>query len=321
MTAGVHGLQMRAGVLYGLAAYGAWGLVPVYFKAVAAVPALEVLAHRVIWSVAILALLMAWRQQWPTAAAAVRSRRTAATLALTTLLIATNWLVFIWAVAANHVLEASLGYYINPLVNILLGFLFLRERLRLGQIVAVALAVAGVAFLVLSLRQLPAVALVLAFTFGFYGLLRKTARVDALVGLSVETTFLLPAAIAFLAYRALHGDLVFAGHSRATDLLLLCAGPITTLPLLWFTNAARRLRLTTMGFLQYLAPTGHFLLAVLAYGEPFTRTHGVTFALIWTALAIYSIDTTRAARQTRFVPPSTASDTKLRPAPAADVGT
>ena len=283
------------GVAYGIAAYGWWGLVPVYFKAVATVPAVEVLAHRILWSVVLLAVWMRLRGRWPAAAAAMRNRRTVITLLATTVLIAGNWYVFIWAVANDHVLQASLGYFINPLVNVLLGFVFLGERLRTWQTLAVGLAAAAVLYLTLVCGQFPWIALVLAGTFGFYGLLRKTAKVDAPVGLTVETTLLLPLALAYLTYVGVEGELAFGARSRWTDLLLVLAGAVTALPLLWFTNAVRRLRLATLGFLQYIAPTGHFLLAVGLYHEPFTAAHGITFGCIWTALAIYSIDTARSA--------------------------
>lgn len=289
-------ITARAGVLYGVGAYGLWGVFPLYFKAVRHVPALEVLCHRILWSLVFLAGLMLLRRNWSAARQALRSRRTQATLGATTLLIAGNWLVFIWAVAHDRVLQASLGYYINPLVNVLLGFLFLRERLRRWQTCAVVLAAVGVGYLTLADKQFPGLALFLALTFGAYGLLRKTAKVDALVGLTVETALLAPLALAYLGYEMWHDRAVFLRDSLTTDVLLLLAGVVTAVPLLWFTEAARRLPLATMGFLQYLAPTGHFLLAVLAFGEPFTWAHGVTFACIWTALLVYSLETARFAR-------------------------
>ncbi len=280
----------RAGVLYGIAAYGSWGLFPIYFKMVAAVPVLEVLAHRVIWSLALLAVLMTLRRGWRTAAVAVRARGTALTLAATALLIACNWLLFIWSITSDQLLQSSLGYFINPLVNVLLGSVFLGERLRGWQWFSVGLAAAGVIYLTLSYGQIPFIALVLAGTFGVYGLLRKIAKVDAMVGLTVETALLMPLALGFLLWRMYRHEAVFGSASLGMDGLLVLAGIITAMPLMWFTAAARRLPLTTLGFLQYLSPTGHFLLAVLAFGEPFTRPHLVAFACIWTALAIYTVD-------------------------------
>lgn len=280
----------RAGVAYGVAAYGLWGIFPLYFKAIKTVPTLEVLAHRVIWSLAFLVVLMLWRHNWPAARQALRSRQTLLILCATTLLIGGNWLVFIWAVANGHVLQASLGYFVNPLVNVLLGLLFLRERLRRGQTISVLLAAVGVGYLTLKLGQFPYLALFLALTFGSYGLLRKIVKVEAMAGLTVETALLAPAAIAFLGYQMYHGQAVFGAGSLTLNLPLLSAGFVTAIPLLWFTEAARRLRLATLGFLQYLSPTGHFLCAVVIFGEPFSSTHLIAFGFIWTALAIYSIE-------------------------------
>jgi chloramphenicol-sensitive protein RarD len=296
----------RVGVVYGILAYSFWGLVPIYFKAVARVPALEVLAHRVVWSALFLVAFSLWRSRRRDLLAVWRDRGTMLTLGATTLLIATNWYTFIWAVAHNHILQASLGYYINPLVNVSLGFLFLRERLRPAQRLAVALAAAGVLYLGVSYRQVPHIALTLALSFGFYGLLRKTVRADALVGLTIETVMLLPLAAAFLTIRHESGTLVFlhgvsrlgmaAKQAKVLDWLLVAAGLVTALPLLWYANAVRRLRLATIGFLQYISPSLQFLLAVIAFGEPFGRANAIAFACIWTALAVYSVDALRAAR-------------------------
>jgi len=285
--------EAAGGVAYGLGAFLWWGMVPIYFKQVAHVSALEILAHRVIWSVVLFAVLMRIRGRWRVAAELLGSRAVIVTLCGTTVLIAVNWLTFIWAVANDLVLQASLGYFINPLLNVLLGFMFLRERLRRWQVVSVALAAAGVIYLTLGYGELPWVALVLAGSFGLYGLLRKTARVDALVGLTVETMLLAPAALAYLTFLAVRGECVFGSESRWMDLLLALGGVITAVPLLWFTNAARRLRLATIGFMQYLAPSLHFTLAVAIYGEAFTDTHKIAFGCIWTALVVYSIDSVR----------------------------
>lgn len=282
--------QARAGVFYGLAAYLWWGFVPIYFKAVAHVPAPEVLAHRVIWAFMLLAILMRLRGKWRAAPRVLRDRGTMVTLCATTILIALNWFVFIWAVSNDKVLQASLGYFINPLVNVLLGFLFLRERLTGWQKISVILAATGVIYLAFQGEEVPTVALVLAGSFGLYGLLRKTANVDAILGLGVETAMLLPLAIGYLVYLNTTDQCQFGAVSWRTDVLLASGGIITAVPLLWFTNAARRLRLATLGFLQYIAPSGQFLLAVGLYGEVFTQAHAISFACIWAALAIYSID-------------------------------
>jgi chloramphenicol-sensitive protein RarD len=274
----------RAGVAYGLAAYLWWGLVPIYFKAVADIPALEVLAHRVIWSVLLLLVLLRLKRRLRTAPSVLRDRRNVATLLGTTVLIALNWFVFIWAVANDQILQASLGYFINPLVNVALGFIFLRERLRGWQMVSVAMAGIGVVYLAGNAGEFPAIALVLAGSFALYGLLRKTARVDALLGLFVETVLLLPLALAYVGYLALHGQCRFGGESWPDSILLALGGIVTAMPLLWFTNAARRLRLATLGFLQYIAPTGQFLLAVAVFDEAFTPAHRISFGFIWAAL-------------------------------------
>jgi chloramphenicol-sensitive protein RarD len=287
----------RLGLLLGLAAYATWGLVPLYFKAVAQVPPLEVLAHRIVWSVPLLLGWLAWRGRMGDLAAAFRHRRTLAVLVVTTILIGSNWLLYIVTVFTGQILQSSLGYYINPLANVLLGMVFLGERLRPAQWASVVLAAAGVIYMTASYGETPWFALTLAATFSIYGLLRKTVRADGVVGLAVETIILLPLALGFLLVVGLRGVLAFGHGVPRTDLLLPLSGLVTTLPLVWFNIAVRRLPLTTMGFLQYISPTLQFLLAVAVYGEPFTRAHGVTFACIWTALAIFSADTILAARR------------------------
>jgi chloramphenicol-sensitive protein RarD len=248
-----------------------------------------VLAHRVVWSVVLLAVLMRWRGRWGAALATLRDRRTVITLLGTTLLIAVNWFTFIWAIAHRQLLQASLGYFINPLVNVLLGFVFLHERLRIWQRVSVALAAIGVTYLTLHSGEVPVLALVLAGTFALYGLLRKVVRVDAMTGLTVETLLLAPVALAYMGFLEWR-DLAKFGTHWPTSLLLPLGGVITAVPLLWFANAVRRLRLSTIGFLQYLAPSLQFLVAVAAFGENLTATHLVSFGCIWAALAIYSTD-------------------------------
>jgi chloramphenicol-sensitive protein RarD len=277
--------RTRAGILYALATFGAWALNPFYFKAVDEIPAIEVIAHRVIWSSLLLAALISLGRQWPQVKAAVKARRTLGTLVLTSLIIGANWLIYIHAMDTSQVLQASLGYYINPLVNILFGRIFLGERLSPPQMLAVALAAAGVLILAVAFGEPPWLALGLAGTFATYGLLRKLARVEALPGLFIETVILFPFALALLLVvgtRFGHSDLT-------TDLLLMTAGPVTALPLLWFTAAARRLKLSVLGFLQYVSPSGQFLLAVFVFGEKFGPAHYVTFACIWLAIAIFTL--------------------------------
>jgi chloramphenicol-sensitive protein RarD len=289
--------ERMLGVLSGLGAYGIWGFFPMFWKTLGHVPAFEVLAHRIVWACLLLGLaVVAMRRRRPLLQA-LSSRRVVGTLALTTLLIAANWLVFIWAVNSGRVLETSLGYFINPLVNVLLGVVFLKERLRPWQMAAVGLAAAGVLVLTAAQGTAPWASLVLGFTFGFYGLLRKRCPVDGIVGLTIETALLAPFAAAWLLW--LGGDGAF-GRDGATDLLLIVGGLLTTLPLLLFVAAAHRLRLATVGLLQYIAPTLHFILAVALYGEPLTAAHLVTFACIWGGIALYVGDTVRASsRQPR----------------------
>ncbi len=283
--------------MYGLAAYTWWGVVAIYFKAVAHVNAFEVLAHRVIGAALLLGLFMRVQGKWPAAFVALRDRRTVLTLLGTTGLIAVNWFVFIWSVANDHLMEASLGYFINPLVNVFLGFVVLHERLRAWQWVSVALAASGVAYLTIAMGEPPVIAMVLAGSFGMYGLLRKTVGVDALTGLTFETTLLWPLAVGYVVFLGVRGDLAFAHISWRTDVLLSVGGIVTAAPLLWFANAAKRLKLSTLGFLQYIAPSMQFLLAVLVFGEPFERMHAVSFGLIWLGLTAFSIESLATARR------------------------
>ncbi|MDZ7828603.1 MAG: EamA family transporter RarD [Halofilum sp. (in: g-proteobacteria)] len=281
--------QSLAGAGYGVAAFGLWGLFPLYFKAVSSVPAPEVLAHRILWSVAWVAALLWLLRQWPEVRRALKDRSTAGRLLLSAVLIAVNWLVFIWAVANERVLEASLGYFITPLVSVLLGRLVLGERLARLQVVAVVLAAAGVGYMLVDLGKLPWVSLALAATFGSYGLARKTTAVAAAPGLFVETLLLAPVAAGFLLW--LGADGTFGRTGIDMDLLLVAAGLVTAAPLILFAQAARRLRLGSLGLFQYLTPTCQMLLAVFAFGEAFTRGHAVTFGCIWLGLALYSWST------------------------------
>ena len=287
----------RDGLFYGLAAFVAWGFIPLYFHALHGVPAEEVLAHRVVWSAVFLGGFLAWRGRLGDVVALLRTPRTLRALALSTGLIVVNWYLFIWAVENARLVDASLGYYINPLANVLLGALVLHERLSRAQKAAVALALAGVLFQVASLGTVPVLGLVLAASFALYGLVRKTVAVDAPVGLAGETLLALPFAAGYLAWRALDGSLAFGQGPTTQTLLLVAAGPVTALPLLWFVHAARRLRYATVGLLQYVAPTLQFTLAVAVFGEAFQPSRLVTFGLVWSGLALYSWDSLRAARR------------------------
>ena len=278
------------GVALAASAFFIWGLSPIYWKALASVPAFEILMHRMIWSFVFLMPLVVLQGHLSELVAALRSGRTLLILLLTTLLVACNWFLFIWAINSGHILQTSLGYYINPLVNVLLGVVFLKERLRRLQLLAVGLAAVGVTYLTISYGQFPWVSLALAFSFGFYGLVRKVAPVGALVGLTLETFLLSIPAVAYLIYLdwAAGGAFIHAGTT--VSLLLVGAALVTGLPLLLFTMGARMLRLSTVGFLQYIAPSCTFLLAVFIYREPLVPSQLFTFAMIWTALAIYSYD-------------------------------
>jgi chloramphenicol-sensitive protein RarD len=283
-----------SGVAFAAAAYLLWGLFPLYFKAVSAIPAPEMLAHRIVWSLLFLASLTAIRRAWGPVRRALGRPRLLATLALSAALIAVNWGLFIWAVAAGRVLECSLGYFITPLFSVLLGVFVLHERLRPLQWLAVALAAAGVGWQVASFGTVPWVALTLAATFGSYGLVRKTMPVDAVSGLVIEAMLLAPPALAGLLWLEVQGGGAFVSAGWRLDVLIALSGPITALPLILFVAGARRIRLSTVGLLQYVTPTCHLLLAVLVFGEPFAWASVVVFLCIWAALAVYTGDMLRA---------------------------
>jgi chloramphenicol-sensitive protein RarD len=290
--------ETSAGVLYALGAYGMWGLAPAYWKELDGIGAPEILAHRVLWSMGVGVLLVLFLRALPQVRAVLRSRNHALPLLASAALIGTNWLVFIWAVETDRVLDTSLGYYINPLINVLFGTALLGERLRPAQIAAVALAAVGVAQMVVALGELPWIALVLATTFGLYGLVRKLAPATPVVGFSLETLLLSPLAAVFLYGLHAAGESAAVEASLRAKLFLAGSGLFTAGPLLCFNSAAKRLRLSTLGLFQFIAPSMAFLLAVVAYDEPFTRVHLVTFGCVWTALAIYLIDSARASRGT-----------------------
>lgn len=307
--------QHAVGLLYGVLAYGLWGIFPVYFKAVSDVAPTELLAHRILWAVPLLALLVVRERHAGDLLRALRHPRTRTTLLVTTGLIAINWLVYIHAIVTNRILEGSLGYFINPLVNVALGVVVLHERLTATKKLAVALAAAGVLWLTLGVGQLPWISLTLAFSFALYGLLRKLVPVGALVGLTVETMLLFPWMLGYLAWREASGTAAFLERGIGIDLLLILAGPLTAVPLLFFTGAARRLPLATLGFLQYLAPSLQFLLAVFVYGEPLDATRLVAFLFIWAALAVFAVSAVRArGRPVPPISPAPAGSSSRRPA-------
>ena len=272
--------------------YLTWGLAPAYYRLLYEVSPLQVLAHRVFWSVLLLLPLMHYRGVWGDVGRALRSRRTMVRLALSTAMISTNWFVFIYAVTIHEVVQTSLGYFINPLVVVLLGVFVLKERLRAWQIVSLGLGAAAVVILTIAQGKLPVISLILALSFAFYGFLRKTVNAGPVVGLFIETMLLLPLAIGMIIWHETLG----VRWSAGTYALLPISGLLTAVPLLWFANAAKRLRLSTIGLLQYTTPMCSFLLAVLFFGEPFTRAQHVAFPMIWLALVIYSVDAFRAMR-------------------------
>lgn len=286
----------RAGLIQGVLAYGLWGVVAAYWKLLAHVGAVELIAHRAVWGLGAFAIIAIAAGQWRALIAALRDIKLVGVMALSAALLAVNWVIFVGATTHGHLLDASLGYFINPLVSIALGMLVLRERLRRLQWIAIMLAAIGVSLLTWRAGRLPWIALVLASTFGLYGLVRKTARVDALVGSTIETILLAPIAAVYL---IVIGGGVLPTASGATWALLIGTGVVTAVPLVLFTSAARRLPLSTVGFLQYLAPTGQFLLAVLAFDEPLARDRLFSFMFIWAGLAVFSIDLVRVTRTPR----------------------
>ena len=282
---------MNDGIAYAFAGFVLWGLMPLYFREVAAVPALEVVLHRCVWSLLFLLIVLAALRRFGWMRALARQPRLFGLFFVSALLLAGNWLVYVHAVQSGQVVQASLGYFINPIANVLLGVLVLHERLRRLQWAAVVLASLGVLWLTVLAGQLPWIALVLAISFAIYALIRKTATLGALEGLTLETLLLAPLALPLLAWWTLRGSGSMAGGDLGLDLWLVLAGPLTALPLLLFAAGARRLRLATIGLLQYISPTIQLGLAVWVFGEPFDSARLLGFVLIWTALALYSLDT------------------------------
>jgi chloramphenicol-sensitive protein RarD len=288
---------MHRGIAYAALAYICWGLFPLYFQQLAAIPPVEVVAHRVVWSLVFLLALLGLRRQWAWLGPVLHQPKVLGAFAASALLLAGNWGVYIWAVTHGHVLDASLGYFITPLVNVLLGTTVLHERPRPAQWAALSLAGAGVLWLTVQSGQLPWIALVLAASFGTYGLLRKIAVLGALEGLTLETMLLAPVAFAALALWWAQGASAFPAGGWQTNLWLVLVGPVTAVPLLLFAAGARRITLTTLGLLQYLGPTIQFGLGVWLFREPLTAPRLLGFALIWSALLLYSADGWRVSRR------------------------
>ena len=280
---------MKKGILYGIAAYAMWGFFPIYWKLLHHVPALQLLGHRIFWSFVFLALLLLVVGLWRDFRATL-TRKVVVIYAVAAVLLAVNWLTYVWAVNAGFIVETSLGYFINPLLSVLLGVVILRERLRLTQWIPLALAAAGVIYLTVVYGKLPWIALTLAFSFGFYGLLKKLAPLSSLFGLTLETGILLLPALIYLVFEQVRGTGAFLHTGTVSDLLLVGAGIATTIPLLLFASAAHQIPLTTVGLLQYIAPTIQFILGVFVYREPFDHDHLIGFGMVWLALVIFWLE-------------------------------
>ncbi len=279
----------RLGTVYAGLAFFCWGLFPLYFHTIKDVPSMEILVHRVLWCMLFLIAVLTFRRQWGWLASMRERPKVVGSFVLSSIFLSGNWFVYIWAVNNDHVLDASLGYFINPLVNVMLGYLLLKERLRAMQWAAIALAACGVLWLAILAGHVPWIALILAFSFGLYGLMRKTAALGALEGLAFETIMLLPMAVAYMTWLAMHGESVFINTTAdSTRWLLIAAGPITAIPLLLFAAGARRISLSLLGVLQYVAPTMVFITGVWLFDEPFSQQRLIGFILIWSALVVYA---------------------------------
>ncbi len=289
---------MKKGTLAALAAYVMWGFLPAYWKLLQSVPPIEILGHRIVWSLVACTLFLVATRRTAWIKRVISHPAQLAPLVLTALVLGANWGIYIWAVNYGHIVESSLGYFINPLLNVLLGTVFLRERLRSWQWAAIGLAFAAVVYLTLSAGRPPWIALSLALTFGFYGLIRKTAVIDAVEGLTVEMVFLAVPAFAFLITSAGRGTGAFVAAGPATTLLLVFAGVVTALPMALFTIGARRVTLTTLGVLQYAAPSLQFLLGVFVYREDFQPSRLLGFSVIWLALILYTVEGIANQRRT-----------------------
>ncbi|NJD59734.1 MAG: EamA family transporter RarD [Anaerolineales bacterium] len=290
---------MNKGILAGIGAYVFWGLFPIYWRLLESVPAIEILAHRVVWSLVFMLGLLLLQKDLFWWKGILQNRRTWLLYTMAAILLSANWFTYIWAVNAGYVVEASLGYFINPLVNFMLGVIFFKEKLRGGQLAAVILAVLGVLYLTFNYGSLPWISLVLAFTFGMYGLIKKIAPLESMHGFSLETAVMFLPALAFLLYRNASGMGAFAQQGAAVTILLILAGPVTSIPLLMFGFAVRRITLSLLGFLQYIAPTLQFLLGVYVYHEPFPTSRLVGFCIIWLALLLYSLESVYFNRKAR----------------------
>ena len=287
---------MNRGIWNGLAAYAMWGFFPIYWKLLHDVPALQVIGHRISWSFVLLIAVILFTKQWENFRSAALTPRVLGIYAIAGVLLTINWLVYVWGVNAGFIVETSLGYFINPLISVLLGVIFLREQLRLMQWVPVGLAAVGVIYLTVTYGRLPWIALSLAFSFGIYGLVKKVAPLGSLYGLTLETALVFPAALIYLMFVQSTGTGAFRHEGLLTDILLIGTGAVTSIPLLMFASAARQIPLTMIGILQYIAPTLQFLIGVFLYHEPFDHSRLVGFSLVWLALIIFWVENYLAQR-------------------------
>jgi chloramphenicol-sensitive protein RarD len=281
---------MNKGILNGIAAYAMWGVFPIYWKLLHQVPALQVIGHRISWSFILLMLFIVFTKQWKDFRSAALTAKIISIYSIAGVLLTINWLVYVWGVNAGFIVETSLGYFINPLLSVLLGVIFLHERLRPAQWIPVILATAGVTYLTVAYGRLPWIALSLAFSFGFYGFVKKLAPLGSLYGLTLETGIVFPVALIYLFFVGFNDTGAFLHVGAQIDLLLIGAGVVTTIPLLMFASAARQIPLTVIGLLQYIAPTMQFLIGVLLYKEPFDHAHLIGFGIVWIALIIFWVE-------------------------------
>lgn len=300
---------MRKGIWYALAAYGIWGLFPLYWKPLHNIPALQIIGHRIGWSFILLVLIILFMRQWGNFRAAIADRRTLLVYTATAVLITINWLVYVWAINAGYIVESSLGYFINPLLSVLLGVLFLRERLRAWQWVPVGLAALGVLIVSVAYGHFPWISISLALSFGLYGLVKKKAPLNSLYGLTLETGIVFIPALIYLVTLDVRGEGAFLHTDMLSNVLMIGAGAVTAIPLMLFSSAAQRIPLSMVGILQYITPTAQFLLGIFVYNEPFTGVQLVGFSLVWLALILFTIEgfVARRAAQ-RLAPIAAAAD-------------
>lgn len=286
---------MKKGILYGVGAYTLWGFFPIYWKLLHHISAIQLIGHRIIWSCILLLVVIAVTKQWKDFRATLTAK-VISVYTIAAILIGINWFMYVWAVNANYIVETSLGYFINPLISVMLGILFFKERLRIAQWIPVVIAALGVGYLTYVYGRLPYISLALAFSFGLYGLVKKLSPLGSLYGLTIETGILLIPALIYLIVMDINGTGAFLHTGSASDLLMIGAGVVTTIPLLMFASAARSIPLWVVGLLQYIAPTIQFMLGVFVYKEPFSQNQLIGFGIVWFALAIFLIENYLASR-------------------------